>query len=445
MLDVLKRIDEIDTSMEGKRKTRIKEVTDSNNSILRDSTTNDSSLLQNDKDSSHISWPSTNNDSDSADDVQMSKNKRDAAPSNTGRYRYTSAALRKHETVKDLKSDLDTMDDISNFSDEEFDPESLTLEDIENDGSCTLDDTMDSSHTLDDDDEHENDHFVDDSFGDIYRENVKQVIKKEQDSCAALETDNPGKSTDRSTRKMDRIENVSSGNCKPVSSVGFSIGLLKAPNVKTESEEKEKAVKSGYESVTEENFEQLCTDLDESFSDDDEESSDSSDSIEEELGWRSRGYNNDFFISRKSVYGSEIIDCYNKARSRHSSKHSSRSSSTCTPKISGSDSDRTTPLAKPSKLFETYASAPITRHGSNSSFKDITNYGKTSRNSDPVVRVGSAGRLSEIADRYKVRSTVEASQGTDSREGGQKGGGGGVRVAELKAALEREIAKANVN
>ena len=486
LLDVLKRIDEIDTSMEGKRKTRIKTVSDSDNSLVDNSniSSNDGSVYKNyAKDSSQAKMH-TNHDNDS-------EGGRD-----TDRYRYASPGLRKHLTVTDLKSDLDTMDDVSTFSDEEFIPESLTPEDTGNNDNCTLDDTMDSSHTLDDHDEH-----TDDSFGDVYRENIKHVINNPHESSAEMnnpnessaELNNPNESsaelnnphessselnnphktsavleTDKSTdqgRTMDNVENKFKK--KRISSVGFNMDHLNVPDNKRESRKRESIDsdmdKSGYESVTEDDFEQLCTDIDEPFSDDDDddddddteevedESFDSSDSIEEELGWRTRGYNNDFFISRKSVLGSEIIDCYNKARSRHSSKHSSRSSGTGTPRISRSDSERATPLAKPSKLFQKNASEPITRNSSNSSFVDITQ-GKVGRKSDPVIRVGSAGRLSELADRYRTIDNVEASEGprvqrrgTGNREGNQKGDGGGVRVAELRAALEREIEKAKTS
>ena len=507
LLDVLKRIDEIDTSMEGKRKTRIKDMSDSDSSLVDNSniSSNDGSVYKNyAKDSSQAKMH-TNHDNDS-------EGGRD-----TDSYRYASPGLRKHLTVTDLKSDLDTMDDVSNFSDEEFIPESLTPEYTGNNDNCTLDDTVDSGHTLDDNDEH-----TDDSFGDVYRENIKHVINNPQESSAELnnphessaelnnphessaelnnpnessaELNNPNESsaelnnphesfaelnnphetsavleTDKSTdkgRTMDKVENRFKK--KRISSVGFNMDHLNVPDNKRESRKRESIDsdmdKSGYESVTEDDFEQLCTDIDEPFSEDDDdddddddteevedESSDSSDSIEEELGWRTRGYNNDFFISRKSVLGSEIIDCYNKARSRHSSKHSSRSSGTGTPRISGSDSERATPLAKPSKLFQKNASEPITRNSSNSSFFDVTQ-GKVGRKSDPVIRVGSAGRLSELADRYRTIDNVEASKGprvqrrgTGNREGVQKGDGGGVRVAELRAALEREIEKAKTS
>ena len=505
LLEVLKRIDEIDTSMEGKRKARINvEVPDSGNgSSLLDSAIVPPVLINYDKDSSF----------DNSDDKQGNSDRhRNINP----RYGNTSPRLGKHLTVPDVKSDFDTSDDISNFTDEEYIHESLTPEDPESKDNGTLDDSIDSNHTVDNnDDEHT------DSFGYVYRENRKHV---NSESSVELEVDKSGKSNDKSSKinkdknefissKADEVENKFKK--KRIPSAGFNMDHMNKPKNNRAGKEwasiDSNMDRSGY--VTEDDFEQLCTDIDEPFSDDDnvdddsdktdtvsdDESSDSSiDSIEEELSWRSRGYNNDFFISRKSVVGSEIISCFNKARSRHSSKHSSRSSGSCTPKRSGSDSDRATPLAKPSKLFHTSNSAPITRNTSKSSLVDLKHSSsapvmkKTSntsfadikqanrktdctsapitrntsnssftdlkqaeviRKSEPIIRVGSAGRLREIADRYRTKSIDEEPEGADRRTEGQngrrnsrggilKGGGGGVRVAELKAALEREIEKA---
>lgn len=415
LLDVLKRIDDIDTSIEGRWKTRKKESNDLADISVRDSNATGDNVLENRQkyknDSFHLSKPISYNDSDVDD---FPKDDKAAGPLNVDRDKCISPpVLKRHDTFTDLKSDFDTMDEVSNFaSEEEFDEFIDKFEQKENNSNSVINNTESKKNRYEDDTGH-----TDESEEDVFSDSSEDIFYDNNNSSTGFKVDQPVKS------------NV---NCR-----------------KNESEKTMKTnlgVKDNY-APTIESFDRICEDLDETNSDTDDS----------ELSWRSRGYDNDFFVSRKSVSGSELIDCYNKAKSRHSSKssnYSSRSGS-CTPKKYENESGRTTPLAKPSRLFNNPSSAPVTRQSSNRNLlPDGTLLRKTGQlfgqNSDPASRINSTRRFSEKADSYVSQSDIPNKQADsherDSRESVQGGsGGGGVRVAELRAALEREIARANAN
>ena len=397
LLDVLKRIDDIDTSIDGRRKTKFndsdskhsslfksldvrREITDSRTPETFPSPRWPSSNTEDDDNefSDDVQWPSSKDDSDTVKDV--SRDKRQIKKQNTGRnIPFSAPVLGRHNACTDIRSDLDTMDGISNFSsEEEYDGMLLNKDGLVGGNSNGAEDETNEDLYTGDEDDSSNENTTDDVFSQSSDDDFSD------EDCSSEEKDlEPIRTNDSSKER----------------------------NVQTPASSKADGYRASIDS-----FDKLCDDLDTA----------NSDSEGSELCWRSR--DDDFITARTSR---EYDD---KSVSGSSSQFEN-------------DSVISTPLAKPSKLFSKYTrSAPVTRKSSEKNlFGDSQNQNKMdSMQCKKPVYVNKTNSTKNFNENSHLKIKTVKSPETVKQDNGVNPSCG-VSVAALRAAMEREIARANAN
>ena len=416
LLDVLKRIDAIDTSMEGRRKMKNSETTLSEASTSYGMSENsdfisDSPLT---REIPSVSWPSSSYDHNSGHDCDLIEKRKCNNPS----------ALKRYNT----RHEIDTLDGISNISsDEEF----LSETEYDNEEPETDSESWnkDKDNSPDESDEM-SDHIISKHYRKLSLDKDKK--KESELNPAGLKTSITSVKfgqPDGNTVKLNKIDTAPKNEDsldKPADIPGHGT-YRHHRKLLNEKEDKgkpatEKDQETSYD-VNMDYFDQIYEALD----------NESSDSEGSEMSWRSRGYNTDFFVSRRSLVGSEIINWF---------KRTSNRSSRCTTPRKLSNNSGTSSLAKPSRIAQ---SAPVTRVSSDKDLaKDDVNLKYSDMYSAPTTRRTSGDMpltRSSSSGSFRTATDTSISIGFKSENQNTQGQGSGVKVSELRAALEREIAK----